>query len=67
MSPFQGKSLSTMCLLHTVMTAMPSLIRTVLLVVPVNTMANWENGMLINSLQYLFQVYLFGLSGVIFY
>ena len=54
-SSLQGKSFSTIALLHTVMTHpdMVSdlddnkggpLIRTVLLVVPVNTIANWENG-----------------------
>ena len=40
----QGKSLSTIALLHTVMTTNPPLIRTALLVVPVNTIANWDNG-----------------------
>jgi hypothetical protein len=43
----QGKSLSTIALLHTVLTSTPEpLVKKVLLVVPVNTLANWENGMI---------------------
>jgi hypothetical protein len=41
----QGKSLAAIALLHTAMTTTPApLAKTVLLVVPVNTLANWENG-----------------------